>query len=408
MLRISSLDRRRMGGFAIWRRLIDLEGKRADIVRITKEQKNWVDTTIGKIEAKMYEVAVRNLHKIPYLSENGVYNDMSESKIYWWTNGFWPGIMWQMYSLTGEGLYRQAAEETEEKLDQNFLMAEKLDHDNGFKWLLSAVADYRTTGSRTARNRGLLAAQLLAGRYNPGGHFLRAWNEWGGESHIGWAIIDCMMNLPLLYWAGEETEDPRYFQIADSHGKMALEFFVREDNSVRHIVELDPDTGEFVREHGGQGYGEGSSWTRGQAWGLYGFLLSYLHTGDKKYLYMSQKIANYFLANIPENRLIPADFRQPPECEWEDDSAAACGACGLLELSKYVGEADCVLYRNTAVRLLQTLDRERCNWSQKTDHLLERCTVAYNGCQHNIPLLYADYFFIEALLKLADQELFVW
>lgn len=154
----------------------------------------------------------------------------------------------------------------------------------------------------------------MAGRYNPAGHFLRAWNEWGGQRHTGWAIIDCMMNLPLLYWAWEETEDPRYLQVADRHGKMAVRYFVREDDSVRHIVELDLGTGEFGREHGGQGYGEGSSWTRGQAWGIYGFLLSYIHTGDKEYLYTSQRIANYFLANIPETGLIPADFRQPPEC----------------------------------------------------------------------------------------------
>lgn len=377
-------------------------------MRVTKEQKAWVDITIGKIEDKMFCVAERNLHKIPYTAKDGMFNDYSESKICWWTNGFWPGIMWQMYQLTKEELYRKAAREAEEKLDRNFLVYQKLDHDNGFKWLLSAVADYRLTKDPDSRNRGLLAAQLLAGRYNPEGRFLRAWNEWGGQSHTGWAIIDCMMNLPLLYWAWEETEDPRYLHIADGHGKTALKYFVRGDGSVRHIVELDPVTGDFVREYGGQGYGEGSSWTRGQAWGLYGFVLSYLHTGNQEYLHASRRIANYFLANIPRDGIIPVDFGQPKECEWEDDSAAACAACGLLELSKHVEEADCRLYRNTAIWLLQTLDRERCGWSKKTDYLLERCSVDYHGSDHNIPIIYGDYFFIEGLLKLADKELFMW
>lgn len=377
-------------------------------MKITKSQRAWVDETIEKIKEKMYHVAGRNIHKIPYIAENGVFNDYSDSKIYWWGNGFWPGIMWQMYHLTGEELYRQAAKETEEKLDKNFLMPHKLDHDNGFKWLLSAVADYRITEDADSRNRGILAAQLLAGRYNPAGNFLRAWNEWGGQDHIGWAIIDCMMNLPLLYWAWEETEDPRYLHIADGHGKMALKYFVREDGSVCHIVELDPVTGVFLRERGGQGCAKGSSWTRGQAWGIYGFLLSYIHTGNKEYLYASRRIANYFLANIPEDGLIPVDFRQPPECQWEDDSAAACGACGLLELSKYVEEADCRIYRNAAIRLLQILDSKRCSWSKKTDHLLERCSAAYHGSDHNIPIIYGDYYFIEGVLKLADKDLFMW
>ena len=118
-------------------------------MRVTKEQKAWVDITIGKIEEKMFCVAERNLHKIPYTAKDGMFNDYSESKICWWTNGFWPGIMWQMYQLTKEELYRKAAREAEEKLDRNFLVYQKLDHDNGFKWLLSAVADYRLTKDPT-------------------------------------------------------------------------------------------------------------------------------------------------------------------------------------------------------------------------------------------------------------------
>ena len=113
-----------------------------------------------------------------------------------------------------------------------------------------------------------------------------------------------------------------------------METFVRPDGSVRHIVEFDPFTGEMVRDYGGQGYGQGSSWTRGQTWGLYGFLMSYRHTGKQEYLDTAKRIAHYFIANIPEDALIPVDFRQPATPLWYDDTAAAIAACGLLEMQK--------------------------------------------------------------------------
>nr|WP_314465391.1 glycoside hydrolase family 88 protein [uncultured Clostridium sp.] len=377
-------------------------------MKIPMSEQLWVDETLEKLKLKMVSVAERNRSKIPYTAENGIFNDYTEEKIYWWTNGFWAGIMWQMYHLTENGLYKDIAMETEKKMDKNFRMPAKLDHDNGFKWLPTAVADYRTTGSPESRDRGLLAAELLAGRYNPAGHFLRAWNEWGGEKHLGWAIIDCMMNLPLLYWAYDETEDPRFRQIAVNHADMAQKYFVRPDGSVNHIVEFHPETGEMIRSHGGQGYEDGSSWTRGQSWGIYGFVLSYMHTQKESYLNTAKVIANYFIANTPESGLIPVDFGQPVTCTWEDSTAAACAACGMIELSKYVKEAEKHVYLNAAIRLLKTLDKKRCSWSPDIDNLLENCSAAYHDTRHNFPMIYADYYFIEAVLKLADKELFIW
>jgi unsaturated chondroitin disaccharide hydrolase len=377
-------------------------------MKIPISEQVWVDEILEKLKLKMVSVAERNLSKIPYTAENGVFNDYSEEKIYWWTNGFWAGIMWQMYHLTENELYKEIAVVTEQKMDKNFRMPAKLDHDNGFKWLLTAVTDYRITGSLESRDRGLLAADLLAGRYNPAGHFLRAWNEWGGEKHLGWAIIDCMMNLPLLHWAYKETEDPRFLQIAVNHADMAQTYFVRPDGSVNHIVEFQPETGELIKSHGGQGYEEGSSWTRGQTWGIYGFVLSYIHTKNESYLNTAKSIAHYFIANIPEDYLIPVDFLQPAQCDWEDSTAAACAACGLIELSKYVKEAEKHVYLNPAIKLLKTLDEKRCNWSSEVDNLLENCSAAYHDTRHNFPMIYADYYFIEAVLKLAEQDLFLW
>lgn len=371
------------------------------------KEKRWAEDTLARIARKLEKVSERSEAKIPYTAKDGVHDDRS-GDIGWWTNGFWGGMMWQMYALTGEEKYRRIAEDSERKLDECLLDYNKLDHDNGFKWLPTAVADYRATGNGASRNRGLLAAGNLAGRYNNRGCFIRAWNDWGEEDHRGWAIIDCMMNLPLLYWASEETSDPRFKQIAVSHADTAAGAFVRGDGSVNHIVEFDLDTGEPVKSFGGQGYGTGSSWTRGQAWGLYGFVLSYLHTRADFYLDTAERIANYFIANIPEDGLIPVDFRQPPEVTLQDSTAAAIAACGLIELSRLREGRQGRVYLNAALKLLHALADHSVNWNEAEDNLLEKCTAAYHDEAHEFSIIYGDYYFLEALMKLNGKELFIW
>lgn len=356
----------------------------------------------------MAKVTARNQGKIPYLTVNGLYeDDMAKKDIYWWTNGFWGGIMWQMYHATGEEVYYTAAVDTENKLEENLHNYCGMDHDSGFKWLLTAVADYRITGNKKSRDRALIAANSLAGRFNLAGNFIRAWNDEGEGERAGWAIIDCMMNLPLLYWASKEIQDPRFLQIAMAHADMAMKHFVREDGSVNHIVVFNPGTGEVLKTLGGQGYGEGSSWTRGQAWALYGFVLSYIHTGKVEYLDTAKRVAQYFIKNIPQNGRIPVDFRQPEECEWEDGTAAAVAACGLLEMEKYVSEEEKRDCHQNALKLLQALDEDAC-WDDEKDYLIEKCTAAFHDEKHNFSMMYADYYFIEAIWKLCGQESFMW
>lgn len=370
-------------------------------------QKKWAEDVLEKVERKLAKVSERSAAKIPYSTVQGVHDDRS-GDIGWWTNGFWGGMMWQMYRLTGEEKYRRIAEDNEKKLDACLMDYGKLDHDNGFKWLPTAVADYRLTKNEASKNRGLLAAGNLAGRYNNKGCFIRAWNDWNNEDHRGWAIIDCMMNLPLLYWASEETGDPRFRQIAASHANTAMKAFVRGDGSVNHIVEFDLETGEKVRSYGGQGYGTGSSWTRGQSWGLYGFTLSYLHTKDEAYLDTAERIANYFIANIPEDGLIPVDFRQPQEPAYQDSTAAAIAACGLIELSKLREGRQGKVYSDAALKLLRALAEHSTNWNEEEDNLLEKCTAAYHDPEHEFSIIYGDYYFLEALMKLTEKELFIW
>lgn len=372
------------------------------------EQLEWAKDAADKIKQKLEVVAERNCDKIPYTTENGRFNDCSKSAPCWWTNGFWGGILWQMYHATGKERYKEIAIENEKKLDNNLLNPREMDHDSGFKWLPTAVAHYRETGEEESFRRGLLAAENLAGRFNPAGQFIRAWNDDGDGKNAGIAIIDCMMNLPLLYWASEQTNDPRFAQIARLHADTTQKYFVRENGSVIHIGEFDPQSGEFLQSIGGQGYGRGSSWTRGQTWAVYGFTLSYLHTKKESYLVTAERVADYFLAHIPETGLIPVDFDQPAEVTYEDSTAAAIVSCGLLELAKVADAKKQEVYRAAAFRLLKNLIEWRCDFGTDCDAIVQRCTAAYHDKEHEFHIIYGDYFLIEALWKLTGEELFIW
>ena len=372
---------------------------------------NWISEVYEKILAKEKQVVQRNRDKIPYTTESGAFDDRGRKEICWWTNGFWGGILWQLYNATKDPLYMEEAIGVEIKLDANLMNRQGMDHDSGFKWMPTAVAHYHLTGDKMSRNRALLAADNLAGRFNPVGKFIRAWNNWDGNedgSFAGRAIIDCMMNLPLLYWAGEELHDPRFCHIAKMHADTAMKYFIREDGSAKHIIEFDAETGEYLHSVGGQGYAHGSSWTRGQAWAIYGFALSFIHTKEARYLETSMKVADYFISCIPESKLIPVDFLQPASPSYEDSTAAAIAACGMLELAKYAPEDSREKYENAALELLKALADKRCNWKENVDNLVEKCTAAYHDPEHEFSIIYGDYYFIEAIWKLMDKELFIW
>ncbi len=374
-------------------------------------ERKWISEVYEKILAKEEKVAQRNRNKIPYTTKDGVFDDRGKTEICWWTNGFWGGMMWQLYHATEKSVYLENALRTEIRLDENLMNRQGMDHDSGFKWLPTAVAHYRVTGDMASRNRALLAADNLASRFNPVGKFIRAWNNWDGNedgSFAGRAIIDCMMNLPLLYWAGEELHDPRFYHIAKMHADTAIKNFIREDGSAKHIIEFDAETGEYLHSVGGQGYGHGSSWTRGQAWAVYGFMLSYIHTKEERYLATAKKVADYFIANIPDSKLIPVDFRQPETPAYEDSTAAAIVSCGLLELAKYVPETEKAKYEEAALEMLKALADKRCNWDENVDNLVEKCTAAYHDAEHEFSIIYGDYYFIEAIWKLMGKELFIW
>lgn len=382
---------------------------------LSQEDQIWLDSVYGKMTVKMKAEVERIGTMIPYTTRDGKYHDLDvPGGLSYWTNGFWPGMLWQMYNATGEEEYRAAAEGIEDRMKEILTTFEGLDHDIGFLFLPTSVANWRKTGNTDARRRGLHAANLLAARFNPVGNYIRAWNNaaWTGDEVSGWMIIDCIMNIPLLYWAAKECNDPRFQHIAIAHAKTAQKYIVRSDGSCNHILIFDSQTGEFITNPGGQGYGQGSSWSRGQSWAVYGFTLSYLHTGDESFLNTAKRCAHYCISNMAVNDWLPlVDYRAPAKPVKYDSTAGMITAAGLLELAKHVGEYEKQLYTKAALNILKACETKFCNWNPEQDSIVTGGTYFYHdpdGTNTEVPIIYGDYYFIEAILKLKDKELFIW
>ena len=374
-----------------------------------EESRIFANQVFEKIEPKMKATVLRNPENIPYTSIDGKFNDYRDN-ICKWTNGFWPGMLWLMYMDTKDPIYRETAERAERTLDRAFCEFDGLHHDVGFMWHISSGLNYRLTKNRESRVRTLLAANMLSGRYNVEGGYIRAWNERNNEHNIGWAIIDCMMNLSLLYWASEEVDDPRYSYIAKRHADKTLKHHLRDDGSCKHIVVYDPATGEELDNRGGQGYQKGSSWSRGQAWGLYGFVISYEYTKDVRYLDAAKKIANYFITCVSNSDWLPlCDFRSPKEPIIYDSTAGAIASSGLIQLSRNVTAEESELYERAACKILKAMEKEFCNWDPDYDSILQMGSERYIGeSGRHIPIIYGDYYFIEAISKLRGNTFKIW
>ncbi|MGG1552256.1 glycoside hydrolase family 88 protein [Paenibacillus ferrarius] len=346
------------------------------------------------LQAKVDSMIVQIGDKSPHVEKGGVYDDM---RLDWWTSGFWPGLLWVMYDVTKEEKYKQAAWDWDAKIEACFLRDNNFHHDVGFQFLPTAVAKYKMTGDPDGRRRGLFAANFLAGRFNQAGQFIRAWNQ----DKTGWAIVDCTMNIPLLFWAAEEIADPRFKQVAMAHADTVLAHFVRPDGSVRHIVSFDPATGEFIESLGGQGFSPTSSWSRGQAWALHGLAAVYRYTGEARYLEGAKRVAHYFMANTAVDPVPVWDFRTADGDTLKDTSAGSCAASGLLELAAAVPADEAELYRGQAIRMLDALTQDYADFEGARESILREGTGHKPAGQNvDVGLIYGDYYYVEALAKL--------
>lgn len=380
--------------------------------RLSPEQKLWLEELLGQIRTKLDAEIARSGGEMLTGWENGQF--CRSKDVYDWTNGFWPGQLWQMYHATGDERYRDAARAAGDKQAKAIDGFSGLNHDTGFMFLHTAVADYRLTGDVAARRRGLHATSILASRFNMAGKFIRAWDGYSPNPSLdttGWMIVDCLMNLPLLCWASEQTEDPRFMFIAKAHADTALCAIVREDGSCNHIACLDPYTGEVLELPRGQGFASGSSWSRGQAWAVYGYALMAQKTGEARYKDAAKRIAHYFISNVALTGWVPlCDFRAPEEPVLWDTSAGLCAACGLLLLAEMAETYEKALYQQSAWNILYETVKKHGNFDPERDGMVDNFLANYHGedIAGQKPCIYADYFLVEAVLRLLGKVFMIW
>lgn len=329
-----------------------------------------------------------------------------------WTNGFWTGELWLAYENTGDEVFRKAAmEQVKSFLNRIEQEIETDTHDLGFLYSPSCVAAWKITGDDTAKKAALMAADKLAERFHKKGQFLQAWGSLEDKNNYR-LIIDCLLNLPLLYWASEETGNPKYADLAKAHFETALKVVIRPDYSTYHTYYFDPETGEPLRGVTHQGYSAQSAWSRGQSWGVYGIALGYRYNPNPRYKELFDHVTEYFLEHLPENLIPYWDFTfTDGSDEPRDSSALAVTVCGLLEM------ADCVTgkERQTYLHLARCLFRplvDLCAAKSPREsngqllHGVYGRKTPYNDCiDHGIDEcnLWGDYYYMEALTRLSRK-----
>lgn len=363
----------------------------------------FADRAIGRALARLDAALPGFTDAFPEPSSvNGTYAAMDNTE---WTNGFWTGMLWLAYELTGASRYREAAERQVLSFYDRVSRRINVDHhDLGFLYSLSCVAAYKLTGSATARDAALMAAERLLDRYLPRAGIIQAWGDLSDPEQAGRMIIDCNLNLPLLYWASETTGDARFKVAADAHIKNAQTYIVRPDGSTYHTFHMDPVSGEPLYGSTHQGFSDTSCWARGQAWGISGFPLVYRYNRDASLIATSARLANYFLNRLPEDLVCCWDLVFTADGDQRDSSAAAIAVCGLLELDKGLafGDPDRDAYRKAAAAILRALaehyacapgDGGNGQLAHGVYHVPKN--VGVDEC-----CLWGDYFYLEALVRL--------
>lgn len=324
----------------------------------------------------------RRLTAFPHTTHQGRWDQSPHGR---WTGGHWVGLLWIGYLLTRKEQWADDAAAWARRLESR--CRDTSTHDMGFLFEPSFVRGWSITRDPYYRGIALQAAESLLTRYRRHGQYIRAWDH----GRDGRAIIDTIMNLSLLFWADQS-------EIAITVADTILREHVRSDGSTYHVVDFDPATGRVIQRGTHQGWSAESCWSRGQAWAIYGFCRTYAWTREQRFLSAAQRVADYFLRRLPPDRLPPWDF-DAPSGGLRDTSAAAIAASGLLDLNRAVGG-----YGKAAQEILQALSG--CLADSESDGIL------LHGAA-NVPqsdavdesLIYGDYYFVEALCKTLQPDL---
>jgi len=326
-----------------------------------------------------------------------------------WTSGFFPGELWMMYDFTNDPYWRRQAVSHTWPIEEAKMHGGT--HDLGFMIGDSFGKAWELTGEKSYFDVVHQAAKTLCTRFNPTVGAIRSWDH-NAERWKYPVIIDNMMNLEMLFKMSEATGDPLFREVAISHADVTLKNHFRPDGSSYHVVDYEPTSGDIRMKVTAQGYADDSFWSRGQAWGLYGYTMCYRYTRDMRYLNHAVKIADWFMSlpNMPSD-MVPYWDMKAPGTETKDNketprdaSAAALTASALYELACYVSSDKAAHYRASADTILQNLtDRYTIEPHEKEGFILDHSTGHFpGGSEIDVPLIYADYYYLESLLRKRD------
>lgn len=367
---------------------------------------------------RAYETAVRLVeHNLDtfwnqFPKANSEQNFYETSENIDWTTGFWTGEIWLSYQKTKNPKLKEAALVQVDSFLERIQKKINVDHhDMGFLYTPSCVAAYKLLGSEKGKQAALLAADNLLRRFHEKGQFFQAWGQMGDRDNYR-LIIDCLLNMPLLFWASEVTGDSKYRDKAERHIKTAMKCAVRPDDSTYHTFYFDPETGQPTKGVTNQGNRDGSAWARGQAWGIYGSAYAYSKLKDPAYLDVFKRVTGYFLTHLPEDLVPYWDFDfDTGSSEPRDSSSGVIAVCGMLEMAKYLPEEDAAYYTKMARRMLNALVKTCAVQSpEESNGLLLHGTYSKktptNTCRHggvDECNTWGDYFYLEALTRLSTD-----
>ena len=334
-----------------------------------------------------------------------------------WVASFWPGQMWLAYSITGDERLKNSARMRREYFQRVLDNPAWHDHDLGFLFLLTSVADYKLTGDTQARDMAIQAAQFLAARWRQPMPFVMCWNPMKRDdpdfavAKTGTLNIDSLQGMSLLYWAHRQTGQLSFLDIANMHNDTAIKYLIRDDYSSYHAYQFDPGTGAPIRGYTHQGLGDESCWSRGQSWAIHGLAQSYLNTGNVAYRDASAGLADYIADKLPEDGVPMWDF-DPAAVDrpYRDTSAGAVTAAGLYTLAQgYGGGPNAQKYTNLADKILHGLvtHYDIAGLPDAEGLLKEGAAFVDLGRADNM-LPYGDYYYFEALMRSVGHTEFFW
>lgn len=372
--------------------------------------KEQLTKVINKIDSNIEKINHPNLRGS---SVNGKFTEEYQSffDIEQWVFSFYTGMVFHAYNYMKDTKYIKYLY-TFEEMYREKVYKHNMDtiHDLGFLYSLYAVAMYKTTGDQKAKEIALKAADELAKRFNIHGKYINAWgrmDQKDGEN-VGLMIADCMMNLPLLFWAYEETGHAFYRDVAMAHADTTLEYMIRDDDTICHAYKFERDTGKPIGERNDCGYSIGSAWARGTSWAIYGYAIAYGYTGKKEYLEVSQNLAEMFISNLKDDYVPIWDFKLDENGpKLLDTSAAAIAACGLLQLHEFK-ECKNNNYVEIAEKIISRLSEPTYNTLDENNDEMEGILKLQQGGLRQVYSMFGDYFYMEALMRLEDCVEIYW